>query len=119
MAYTREDPPRICINRLLDSPDISMTTMQFLIWHEFLHVHLASGHTETFREHERHWPGYVEAERELDTLNESSACSTGELARCSGNPKGSWVGRNKLISDRPVDYDQGQHLGGGAGIRAA
>ena len=70
MAYTREDPPRICINRLLDSPDISMTTMQFLIWHEFLHVHLASGHTETFREHERHWPGYVEAERELDTLNE-------------------------------------------------
>jgi superfamily II DNA or RNA helicase len=71
MAYYRETPPRIRINRLLDSPDISVTTMQFLIWHEFLHVHLASGHTQTFREHERRWPGCVGAERELDNLNET------------------------------------------------
>jgi hypothetical protein len=42
MAYTREDPQRIRINRLLDSPDISVATMRFLIWHEFLHVHLAA-----------------------------------------------------------------------------
>jgi hypothetical protein len=53
MAYSCEDPPRLRINRLLDSPDISVNTMRFLLWHEFLHVHLASGHTKTFREHER------------------------------------------------------------------
>ena len=71
MAYSREDPPRLRITRLLDSPDISVPTMRFLLWHEFLHVYLASGHTQTFREHERLWPGCVEAERELDTLNET------------------------------------------------
>jgi hypothetical protein len=70
MAYYREDPPRLRINRLLDSPDINVTTMRFLIWHEFLNVHLASGHTRTFREYERRWPGCVDAERELDSLNE-------------------------------------------------
>jgi hypothetical protein len=70
IGYYREDPSRLRINRLLDSPDISVTTLRFLIWHEFLHVHLASGHTKTFREDERRWPGCVEAERELDRLNE-------------------------------------------------
>jgi len=70
MTYYQENPPRIRINRLLDSPDIRVTTIRFLLWHEFLHVHLVSGHTKTFREYERRWPGYVEADRELDTLNE-------------------------------------------------
>jgi hypothetical protein len=70
MAYTHENPLRIRINRLLDSPDISVATMRFLIWHEFLHVHLAAGHTKTFREYERRWPGCVAAERELDTPHE-------------------------------------------------
>jgi hypothetical protein len=70
MAYHREDPPRIRMNQLLDSPDISVATMRFLIWHEFLHVHLASGHTKTFREYERRWPRCVQAELELDNLNE-------------------------------------------------
>jgi hypothetical protein len=44
--------------------------MRFLIWHGLLHVHLSSGHTKTFRAYERRWPGYVEADRELDNLNE-------------------------------------------------
>jgi hypothetical protein len=69
MAYPREDHPRIRINRRLDTHDIGVAAMRFLLWHEFLHVHLASGHTETFREHERRWPGGGEAE--LDTLHET------------------------------------------------
>jgi len=71
MAYDRADPPRGRINRLLDSPDIGVATMRFLLWHEFLPMHLASGHTKTFHEHERRWPACVEAERELDTLTET------------------------------------------------
>jgi hypothetical protein len=44
--------------------------MKFLLWHEFLHVHLSQLHTPTFRELERKWPNMVEADRQLDTLNE-------------------------------------------------
>lgn len=70
MAYIAERPPRIRINCLLNSPDIAANTMKFLLWHEFLHVYLNQGHTATFRELERKWPGMVEADRQLDTLNE-------------------------------------------------
>lgn len=70
MAYYGERPPRIRINRLLDSPDISSETIRFLLWHEFLHVHLHAGHTPEFRRLEGKWPTYVEANRELDNLNE-------------------------------------------------
>jgi len=62
--------PRIRMNRLLNSPDVSGDTIQFLLWHEFLHVHLKQGHTPTFKNYERRWPTTVDAERELDTLNE-------------------------------------------------
>lgn len=61
---------RIRINRLLDSPDISESVLQFLLWHEYLHLYLLQGHTRTFREFERKWSGYVEAEQVLDNLNE-------------------------------------------------
>jgi len=33
-------------------------------------VHPASGHTKTFREHERRWSGCDDAEQEIDNLNE-------------------------------------------------
>ena len=62
--------PRIRMNRLLNSPDVSVDTVRFLLWHEFLHVHLRQLHTPTFRDYERRWPNTVEANRELDTLNE-------------------------------------------------
>ena len=62
--------PRIRVNRLLNSPDIAEETIRFLLWHEFLHVHLRQGHTAVFRELERRWPATVEADRELETLNE-------------------------------------------------
>ena len=61
---------RIRVNRLLDSPDVSEATLRFLLWHELVHVLLKDGHTPTFRQLERRWPGAVEAERELGTLNE-------------------------------------------------
>ncbi len=73
-AYFDADTPHghgdIKVNRLLDSPDVSAETMRYLIWHEFLHLHLKSLHTKTFRELERRWPNSVDGDRELDTLNE-------------------------------------------------
>jgi superfamily II DNA or RNA helicase len=60
----------IRINRLLNSPDVSADTMRMLIWHEYVHLLLRQGHTKTFRDYERRWPGIVAADRELDTLNE-------------------------------------------------
>ncbi len=59
-------PPTV----LLDSPDVSAETMRYLLWHEYLHLHLKSLHTKTFRELERRWPTSVDGDRELDTLNE-------------------------------------------------
>jgi hypothetical protein len=70
MAYFRERPPRIVINRLPDSSAVSEATLRFLLWHEFLHVHLRQLHTPTFRDLERKWSGCKHAERELDTLGE-------------------------------------------------
>ncbi len=35
----------IRVNVLLDSPDISRETLEFLLWHEFLHLWLKQGHT--------------------------------------------------------------------------
>lgn len=61
---------RIRINRLLDSPDVPAAVVRFLLWHEYLHLYLRQGHTRPFRELERRWPGMVEADRFLDTLNE-------------------------------------------------
>ena len=61
---------RIRINRLLDSADVSVETMTFLMWHEFLHLHLQQGHTPQFRRQERLWPGYQACDREMDSLHE-------------------------------------------------
>jgi superfamily II DNA or RNA helicase len=76
--WRREDPVgrgRITLNRLLDSPDISRNAMLFLLWHEFLHIHLHQGHTPEFRELEHSWPNFPEWNRELDNLPERFALS--------------------------------------------
>ncbi|MCA9632069.1 MAG: DEAD/DEAH box helicase [Myxococcales bacterium] len=70
MAYFQEHPPRIVVNSLLDSPDFSAESMRFLLWHEFLHVHLRAGHTKEFREKERLWPNFPTCDREMDNLCE-------------------------------------------------
>ena len=74
MAYWDAGSPhghgRIRVNKMLDSPDVPSEVLRWLLWHEYLHLHLQAGHTRTFRELERVWPGCVEAERFLDTLNE-------------------------------------------------
>ena len=61
---------RIRVNSLLDSPDLSAETMRFLLWHEFLHLHLQDGHTPVFKELERRWPTSQGGDRELYNLNE-------------------------------------------------
>ncbi len=60
----------IRINCLLDSPDISSGALEFLVWHEYLHLFIQAGHTPVFRKLEKKWQGCRESERELDTLNE-------------------------------------------------
>jgi len=73
-AYYETDTPhgsgRIRINCLLNSPDVTSDTLRFLLWHEYLHLYLKLPHPKVFRDLERQWPGYVDASRELDTLNE-------------------------------------------------
>lgn len=61
---------RIRINVVLNSPDVSAECVRFLLWHEFLHIHLAALHTEEFRRHERMWPNHATLDRELDALEE-------------------------------------------------
>ena len=60
----------IRVNVLLDSPDVSRDTMEFLLWHEFLHLWLKQGHTREFRSLEMKWPTFVQCNRELDTIGE-------------------------------------------------
>lgn len=73
-AFWEEHSPKgtgeIRINCLLDSPDVSVDAIEYLAWHEYLHLFLQVGHTPVFRKLERKWPGSREAERELVTLNE-------------------------------------------------
>lgn len=71
-AWHDAEPGRgdIKINVLLDSPDFSEETLQFLLWHEYLHLYLLSGHTPEFRRLERTWPNYLACDREMDSLNE-------------------------------------------------
>jgi superfamily II DNA or RNA helicase len=60
----------IRINCLFDSVDVSAAAMKFLLWHEYLHVHLAQLHTPEFRRLERMWPDYAACNREMDALHE-------------------------------------------------
>jgi len=73
-AYWEKHVPNgtgtIRINCLLNSPDVSAATMRFLLWHEYLHLYLQQLHTPKFRELEGEWKGRIDADRELDTLNE-------------------------------------------------
>lgn len=73
-AYYANDTPhgtgRIVVNRLLDSVDVTAETMRYLLWHEYLHLHLKVLHPPSFRELERKWPTFIASDRELDNLNE-------------------------------------------------
>ncbi len=61
---------RIRINVLLNSPDFSAEALRFLLWHEYLHIHLRALHTPEFRRLEHLWLDHVKCHRELDALNE-------------------------------------------------
>lgn len=60
----------IRINVVLDSPDFSRETLLYLLWHEYLHIHLLAGHTEEFRRLEHLWPDHSVRDREMDSLND-------------------------------------------------
>src|SRR5690606_26113569 len=67
------DPPRIVINRKLDSPDVPDFVVESVLHHEMLHHHLGvpivngrrRAHTPLFRRLERSFPQFGEAERFL------------------------------------------------------
>jgi len=65
-----ERQDEIRINCLLDSPDLSEATLRFLLWHEYLHIHLRSLHTPEFKKLEHLWPNYEACNREMDALNQ-------------------------------------------------
>lgn len=67
------DPPHhaIVLNRLLDRPEIPSSVVEFVLYHEMLHilhpVELRNGrrhiHTRAFRSDEKRFPAYEEAKR--------------------------------------------------------
>ena len=65
----------IVINNVLNTTKISPRTIEFLMFHELLHHELGTeaGHNEYYRSRESEFPGYLEAEAELDTLLETYA----------------------------------------------
>lgn len=71
-AFYRETDNVIVINKFLQTDAIKRRTMEFLIYHELLHHRLgvAEGHSKYFRELERLFPGYAEADADLDTYTE-------------------------------------------------
>lgn len=72
--YKDEEPQghgEIRVNKILDSADVSAETLRFLLWHEYLHLHLKSRrHDAYFRELERRWPDWLDHDRALDNLPE-------------------------------------------------
>lgn len=61
----------IRVNVLLNSIDVTEETLRFLLWHEYLHLHLKGGHSHhDFRRLERLWPSAVEGTRAMLNLNE-------------------------------------------------
>lgn len=61
---------RIRINVLLNSADFPAEALRFLLWHEYLHIHLRALHTPEFRRLEQLWPAHAACNRELDNLEE-------------------------------------------------
>jgi len=62
---------KIKINSLLNSSSITIGTLEFLVWHEYLHTYLPfEKHTKYFRELEKKWKTFHESNKELDSLNE-------------------------------------------------
>ena len=70
--YWPESKGRILINKVLESDIIAPETMAFLVYHELLHHELGAneGHSVLFRKRERKFPGWQEADAELDTMRE-------------------------------------------------
>jgi hypothetical protein len=71
-AMYYSDRVEILVNPVLRTSAIRTETMEFLVYHELLHHHLGveAGHSAIFRERERQFPGWFDAEAELDTLQE-------------------------------------------------
>ncbi|MCU0723776.1 MAG: hypothetical protein MUC63_09220, partial [Planctomycetes bacterium] len=67
---------RVCLNPLLDDPDVPRFVAEFILFHELLHKKLGAAaggrrrawHTAAFRREERAHPDYAEAKRWLDAL---------------------------------------------------
>lgn len=66
----------IRINRLLNHEEIDLDILEFVLWHEYLHLFLnKEGHSENFRALERKWPNFAVIDGKLDRINEEFAIS--------------------------------------------
>ena len=68
MCYMADN--RITINCVLDSPDVPVEVMKFLIYHELLHADGIHQHNQEFRLREHLYPNWQEWDHFLDTMQE-------------------------------------------------
>jgi len=63
-GWFRYSDKSLCVNRVLDSPDVPLFVVEFLVYHEALHADMPnSGHNRDFRQRERRFnPSAVAAE---------------------------------------------------------
>lgn len=68
-AFYRYEPAEIVLNRVLATKSVSEATIRFLVYHELLHRELpqSEGHSARFRNLEKQFNGWMEANAELDT----------------------------------------------------
>lgn len=76
-TYRAHPTPLILINPILKTTAIDQHTIEFLLFHELLHHEMPNeGHGPRFREREQQFPGWMDAEADLDTLQERGELST-------------------------------------------
>ncbi len=74
LGYYQRSGDRLMISQALDDPGVPRAVIDFVMYHELLHKHLGVqvvngrhyAHTEAFRQAERHFDGYAEAQQFLE-----------------------------------------------------
>lgn len=77
-GFCRYSDRSITINRVLNSPDVPMFVLEFLMYHELLHADMPSaGHNRDFKARERQYQPSVEALRDAESRGVRQGTGTG------------------------------------------